>query len=313
LLLWALALPLARAQGNLLVNGSFEQPNAIGTPLGQLAIPPPSMPGWQIGQALVAVTSPQFAQPAPGQGSQALHLGGSDLFIFRQGAVFSPPGSGGGVGSSIGQQIPTEVGRDYAFSGWLSSIPIVSQSRANVFINDTFLTQLVHSGSTTTGDLRWQFFAHRFRATGPATRLTISDVTGVTMFQNFAGNIGGTLLDGLSVTLAAAQDDLTSSPARLFVSAVDGTPTRLDQVEIAVGQCVTLTFVLRTSSGGLVDVSQEANTTFFTNPSRGTFTARNVWCPTEADRDRFVTIYARYFHAATQQTITDSVIIKVKR
>jgi hypothetical protein len=133
------------------------------------------------------------------------------------------------------------------------------------------------------------------------------------VFQNFAGNIGGTLLDGLTVTLAAAQDDLTSSPARLFVSAVDGTPTRLDQVDISVGQCVTLTLVLRTSSGAPVDVTQDANTTFFTDPPRGTFTAKNIWCPTAAERDRFVTIYARHINPATQLTITDSVLIRIRR
>src|SRR5207253_2078334 len=44
-------------------------------------------------------------------------------------------------------------------------------------------------------DMDWSFFTLRFRATGPITTLTISDVTA-------RGSVGGLVLDGLSVTPA---------------------------------------------------------------------------------------------------------------
>jgi hypothetical protein len=154
--------------------------------------------------------------------------------------------------------------------------------------------------------MRWQFFAHRFRATAPTTTLTIADVTGLWDF-------GGTALDGLLITRAAEQDNLTASPARLYVSSIDGTPSSSDQVEITVGQCITLTYLVRTRTGGVLDVTNSPTTTFFTDPARGEFSQPNVFCATEAERNTVFTVYARYQDPVTGQSVTDGVIVKVRR
>jgi hypothetical protein len=160
--------------GNLLVNGSFEAPGIQGqrfVPFGD------AIPGWRICQGTVDVKS-TYWQNAPGQGQQSLDLVGS-------------PGAG-----SIEQSFPTQRGREYLFYGWLAHNPVnpnITEGRANVFLNGTLLTQLVHRDrEATCRDMRWQWFGHRFRATSPMTTLTITDVTG-------HGAYWGTALDGLAV------------------------------------------------------------------------------------------------------------------
>src|SRR5262249_51150228 len=52
----------------------------------------------------------------------------------------------------------------------------------------------------TNANMVWQPFAYRFHATAATTTLTLTDVTGI-------NNSQGTVLDGLSVTLATSQNE----------------------------------------------------------------------------------------------------------
>src|SRR5581483_11993481 len=144
--------------GNLLVNGSFEDPG--NSPYGTRALP-----GWQVTQGTVDLVPPEGWQPAPGQGRQSLDLVGT-------------PGA-----ASIKQTFATVPGQSYLFSGWLSHNHGVSEGRANVFLNGAFFVQLYHSnalyGTATGSDMRWQPFAYSFRATALTTTLKLTDVTGL--------------------------------------------------------------------------------------------------------------------------------------
>jgi hypothetical protein len=111
--------------------------------------------------------------------------------------------------------------------------------------------------------------------------------------------------------------NVSSGPtgAELFVSAVNGTPTsgQPDQIEIGVGDCVTLTFRVRFRGFDFLDVTQSPNTTYFTDPPRGEFQSKNVWCPRPEDRDKILTLYGRHFSPLAGQSVTDAVRVKVRR
>jgi hypothetical protein len=172
---------------NLVTNGGFEEPDTSSSTIGWLTygpagIPgkPPAaaaIPGWKIIQGTVDVTSWYWKAAV---GKQSLDL------------VGDTPGT-------IEQSFGTEVGKEYLFSGLIAHNPAnfyLAEGRGNLFVNRTFLTQLVHQDpSATVSEMRWTAFSVRFRATAPLTTLTISDATG-TSFP------GGLVLDGLAVTPA---------------------------------------------------------------------------------------------------------------
>jgi hypothetical protein len=172
---------------NLLVNGSFEDPDTSTSTIGWLiygpaGIPgqPPagtSIPGWKITGGTVKVVSWYWKAAV---GSQSLDLVGDN------------PGT-------IEQSFATDVGRDYIFSGVIAHNPAnvyFAEGRANVFVDRAFLTQLLHQDPTVTvSEMHWTPFSVRFRATAPMTTLTISDATG----SPFPG---GLVLDGLAVSPA---------------------------------------------------------------------------------------------------------------
>jgi hypothetical protein len=168
-----LVAPPPPAGSNLLVNGSFEQPPIPdGRPF--LTLRPDSLPGWRIVRGTVDVH--QSWQQAPGQGRQSLGLVGDQA-------------------GTVEQSFPTEPGREYLFSGWVSHDygNGVTEGRANVHLNGAFFVQLYHNLPATEADMRWMPFAYRFRAGASVTTLTLTDVTGRT-------NLQGAVLDGLSVT-----------------------------------------------------------------------------------------------------------------
>ena len=102
--------------------------------------------------------------------------------------------------------------------------------------------------------------------------------------------------------------------AEMFVSAINGVPTAgmPDQVTISVGDCVTLALRVKFRTGAFYDVTQDANTRFFTDPSRGTISG-NSFCALPADRDKTFPIYGRTFNPTAQQGIQGTVSIKVRR
>lgn len=173
-----LASPSAPSAGNLLVNGSFENP-PIPVPDGFRTFGQPGMPGWRILRGTVDVVHARYWPPAPDGGGQSLDLTGT-------------PGA-----ATIEQSFPTEPGRYYLFSGWTAhnpQNPISVEGRIDVSLNGQPFTQLFHSDPLATlDDLHWASFAYWFRATGSTTTLTLSDVTK-------SEGLSGSLLDGLSVT-----------------------------------------------------------------------------------------------------------------
>jgi hypothetical protein len=108
--------------GNLLMNGSFEQPHLTAPQLTT------DLPGWRITQGSVDIVSGW--QPAPGQGSQSLHLLGS-------------PGAGG----AIEQSFATEPGRLYTLTGWVAHHPEIEAGRAQLLVDGMLLAQLYHSNA----------------------------------------------------------------------------------------------------------------------------------------------------------------------
>jgi Protein of unknown function (DUF642)/Fibronectin type III domain/Lectin C-type domain len=165
--------------GNLLVNGSFEQPfvayGLVNLTLRRID----ELPGWRLLRGTVDVVPDAGWQQAPGQGRQSLDLVGT-------------PGA-----ATIEQSFATEPGRFYTFSGWMAHAWGIPEGRANVFLNGQFFVQLFHSnalyGRATAAEMRWQPFAYTFQATAPATTLSLADVTGI-----WDGG-GGAVLDGLAV------------------------------------------------------------------------------------------------------------------
>jgi putative inorganic carbon (HCO3(-)) transporter len=87
-----------------------------------------------------------------------------------------------------------------------------------------------------------------------------------------------------------------------------------DQATINVGECITLRLRVRfKGTNTYVDVTNDPNTGFFTEPPRGQFPARNVFCPTAADANKIFTVYGRYCDPCSGICITDTVIIRVRR
>jgi hypothetical protein len=178
-----LTIPVA-GQDNLLANGSFEFPNTtnpryvFGRPIvpGDPGFGGYTLPGWRIPIGTIDLGHPEN-RPAPRQGRQSVDLVGTPR------------------AAKIEQTFFTDRGREYLFAGWLARNAGVREARADVYMNNEFLTQLHHQGRATETNPGWQPFSYRFRATSGQTTLTITDVTFLNDFQ-------GTVLDGLVITPA---------------------------------------------------------------------------------------------------------------
>jgi hypothetical protein len=170
-------LPPPAPSGNLLINGSFEEPV---TSSSWSTLSGNSLPGWRITRGSVDVIAATYWQAAPGFGRQSLDLAGSEP-------------------AAIEQSFPTQPGQEYVFSGWMAhnpDNPAMVEGRGNVFLNGQFLAQLYHRDpQATRADMKWVSFAYRFRAAAPMTTLTIEEVTNL-------WPIGGLALDGLAVVRA---------------------------------------------------------------------------------------------------------------
>src|SRR5262249_44724239 len=70
-------------------------------------------------------------------------------------------------------------------------------------------------------DLRWQSFSYLFRATGPTTTLTLTDATGLS-------DVGGLVLDGLSVTPADGSSPLDTTAAPAALAAIAASPAQVN-------------------------------------------------------------------------------------
>jgi uncharacterized protein DUF642/fibronectin type III domain protein/lectin-like protein len=164
--------------GNLLSNGSFEQPALSPGTASATLTHATDLPGWRITRGSVDVVLAPTWQAAPGEGSQTLALAGA-----------------AGAGT-IEQSFSTITGQEYLFSGWIAHNPNTAaapEGRANVLLNGQFFDQLFHRDALATpADMRWSRFAYRFQATAAATTLTLADVTGTP-------SPGGLVLDGLTV------------------------------------------------------------------------------------------------------------------
>lgn len=99
--------------------------------------------------------------------------------------------------------------------------------------------------------------------------------------------------------------------AMMSIVAIDGVPCHTSQVTVHVGQAVTLSLLVRYSSGAVSDVRADPNSRFLTDPARGIFKAQNVWCGTAQDANRAITIYGQYTSPSGQHiTATVKVIVR---
>jgi hypothetical protein len=199
--------------GNLLINGSFEEP-FVPSGLANLTLRRiDELPGWRLLRGTVDVVPDPAWQQAPGQGRQSLDLVGT-------------PGA-----ATIEQSFVTQPGRVYLFSGWLAHAWGIPEGRANVFLNGQYFAQLFHSnalyGTATAADMRWQRFAYTFQALAPLTTLALADVTGI-----WDGG-GGLVLDGLAVTPADASfpPPTPGTPANLTVRPISSTQVELSWLD----------------------------------------------------------------------------------
>jgi hypothetical protein len=193
-----------------------------------------------------------YWQPAPDGGRQSLDLVGNQ-------------------DGTIEQSFPTQPGRDYLFSGWVAhnTDNPVPEGRADVTLNGQFFVQLVHhDGSATRADMHWMPFFYRFRATAFTTTVAIADVT-----HTFA--LGGTALDGLSVTLAPDQNPPVVTPAAELPA-----PTNLS-ARFAPGQGVLLAWTDNSADENAFAVWRQTPTSDWTRvgvlaPNTTTFFDPNV-------------------------------------
>jgi len=100
-------------------------------------------------------------------------------------------------------------------------------------------------------------------------------------------------------------------PALSITGVSNGTKLSADQANVNVGGCVTLQFLISAQPGGTTNVTSSANTTFVTDPVRGTFTAKNVWCATAADCGKDLTIYGIYHDPCSGTNLVATVQITV--
>jgi hypothetical protein len=173
---------------NLLVNGGFEEPDTTdsyepwGYTYGSIPNPyeyrGPSIPGWQIVGGNVDLVVYHWP---PAVGQQSIRLDD-------------------GPGGSIEQSFPTEPGRDYLLTGYVSHDTSLSLCRAEVLLDGGPFVALTHDLPTEHTDMKWVAFACRFRATTPTTRMMIN-------------NVGGTVLDGLTVRRDEAPNTTAGPPS----------------------------------------------------------------------------------------------------
>jgi len=112
-----------------------------------------------------------------------------------------------------------------------------------------------------------------------------------------------------------AQLIVPSTNADMYVESIGGaanTGSR-DQVTVHLGQCVNLRLTVKFRTGPFVDVTNDPDTIFFLDPPRGTFSAKNMWCPTSADVDKALTIYGKNSRPSAGQSITDTVKVTVRQ
>jgi hypothetical protein len=142
--------------------------------------------------------------------------------------------------------------------------------------------------------------------------------TRVDVITDAASNPDRVPVQGIGVATGGSNLPAIPTNALLFASATDGqlTSGQPDQVFVSVGQCVTLTMLVKFRGGAFLDVTGDPNTAFFTDPARDGFTVlnhSNVFCPTTADANRTFTIYGRAFSQSDHQVIMDTLIVHVRR
>jgi hypothetical protein len=142
--------------------------------------------------------------------------------------------------------------------------------------------------------------------------------TRVDVITDAASNPDRVPVQGIGVATGGANLPAIASHPLLFASAIDGHATsgQPDQVFITAGQCVTLTLLMQFRGDGILDVTTDPNTTFFTDPARDGFTVlnhSNVFCTSAADAGKTFPIYAHAYNQSDHQGLTDTLIVHVLR
>jgi hypothetical protein len=103
--------------------------------------------------------------------------------------------------------------------------------------------------------------------------------------------------------------------AEAHITQLNGAPWTgaRDQVDMNVGDCITLQLLVKFRTGAFVDVTNDPLTTFTLDPPRGHFTAKNVWCPNPEDADKAFPIYLYNYSPSGEQGIKTTVHVHVRR
>ncbi len=87
---------------------------------------------------------------------------------------------------------------------------------------------------------------------------------------------------------------------------------RTDQVTVNVGEHLYFTCLVKfRNTGAFLDVTENPNTQYFTDPPMGSHSGPS-WRATEETRNKILTLYARYREPFTGQSITDTIRVYVR-
>jgi len=103
--------------------------------------------------------------------------------------------------------------------------------------------------------------------------------------------------------------------AEAHITQVNGVPWTgaRDQVDVNVGDCITLQLLVKFRTGAFVDVTNDPLTTFSLDPPRGHFSSKNVWCANPEDADKAFPIYLYNYSPSGEQGIKTTVHVHVRR
>lgn len=192
------SLSLSTCFGNLVENGSFEQPYIASDPIG-IGYPwawfptgSPELAPWRIGgPGDVAVAAYPSDQPCSGvhSGRQALDFGGGNGIHGAQ-----------GPGEYIEQDIPTLIGGTYQLSYYvgLNGAPGVG-IQADVF--DSNENTIASLGSSSPSTHTWIGYTLDFCATSSTTRIRFTDLGN--------NSVGDAMLDSVSVVATSVPEPST--------------------------------------------------------------------------------------------------------
>jgi O-antigen ligase len=118
---------------------------------------------------------------------------------------------------------------------------------------------------------------------------------------------------------ATAVTQTTTTPVPQYcpkdpIAAIETIEGSGQQIHLNAGQCIVLDLTVKyTGTNTYVDVTNDPNTTFFTNPTQGQFTSKNVWCALNSDKNKEFPIYGQYCNPCDNVCVRATVHVHVNR